>query len=290
MSLIDVLVAAFVVWLVWQGFRRGLAASVVWLACAALTPYLAGYLAPFLGSWVAKDLPDLPSWLRQPAAFVISFALAGLAVALTSSILFGLVKRLQQRLTVVRAADQVGGALVTMMTGITALAFVTILATGFLSGPQRERLAASFWGNTVMPRFSPLVPYALALIQGPLGNAPSLFGVIPGLKAQDGTSSAATPQAARLLLTALTVAGLPQGAGSPETMRLLEALASGTGGAEALAANPQARALLEALAGSSGGSGSAAVPGLPDGASDAARLILRSLLPSPSSPGGQPAP
>ena len=285
MSLIDVLVAALLVWLAWQGFRRGLAASVVWLACAVLTPYLAGYLAPFLGTWIAEDLPDIPSFLRQPAAFVISFALAALVVGITSAVLFGLVKRVQRQVTVLRAADQVTGALVTMATGVTALAFITILATGFLSAPQRERLSASLWGTAVLPRFSGLVPYAMALVQGPVGSAPSLFGLIPGLKTPDQPSPQATPHAARLLLTALTVAGLPEGTVPPGTMDLLDTLTSGSGSAEALAADPQARALLETLAGSAGGPGS--IPGLPDGTSAAARLILQSMLAPKATP---PAP
>ncbi|MEK7214063.1 MAG: CvpA family protein [Chloroflexota bacterium] len=282
MSLIDVLVAALLVWLAWQGFRRGLAASVVWLACGVLTPYLAGYLAPFLGTWTAEDLPDIPPFLRQPAAFAISFALAALVVGITSAVLFGLVKRVQRRVTVVRAADQVAGALVTMATGVTVLAFVTILATGFLSAPQRDRLSASFWGTAVLPRFSALVPYALALVHGPLGSAPSLFGVIPGLKAPDQTAPESTPHAARLLLTALTVAVLPEGTVPPGTMELLDTLTSGAGSAEALAADPQARLLLESLAGAGGGA--AAIPGLPDGTSDAARLILQSMLAPKAAP------
>lgn len=279
MSLIDLLVAVVVAWFAWNGFGRGLAASAVWLACIAATPYLTGYLTPFLATWMGADMPDLPEFMRQPAAFVVSLAIAGLAVGTASAVLAGLIRKAQAQWPVLRAADKVFGAGVMTVTALAGLAVVTILLSGIISAPGRERLSASVWGSAVMPRFQPLVPYVLALVQEPLGKAPALLGIVPGAATDPGANAQSVSPAARLLATVLAVGGVPQmealaSADAKEINQVLDLLMAGSGAGSASPESTQAtRLLLETLAGPGQAGGSQ----LPAGTSEAARLLLEAL-------------
>jgi hypothetical protein len=265
-----------------------LAASAVWLACIAGTPYLTGYLTPFLTTWMGADLPDLPEFMRQPAALIVSLAIAGLVVGIGSVVLVGLIRKAQARWPVLRAADQVAGAGVMTLTALAGLAVVTILLSGIISAPQRERLSASVWGSAVMPRFQPLVPYVLGLVQEPLGKAPALLGILPGAASDTGTNADSVSPAARLLATVLAVGGVPQmealaSADAKEINQVLDLLMAGSGTASASPESTLAtRQMLEALLGQGAGGGSQ----LPAGTSEAARLLLDAL----SKPAPTPAP
>jgi len=165
-SLIDVGVLLVLLWVGWRGFRAGLTGALAWIAAVALTPYAAGYLTPSMAAWLAADVPDLPALFRQPAAIVLAVALSGVLIAIVTTILFGQVRRLMRFLPGVYKADQVAGALVAMAIGVAGLGLVTSVVSGLLSEAQRERIASSVWGGSVMPRLTPLAQYALTLIPG----------------------------------------------------------------------------------------------------------------------------
>lgn len=282
MSLIDVGIAAALLWLTWQGFQNGLVRSLVWLLVVGLTPVLASHLTPLLAAWLATDFPDLPSFLKQPVAVMVSLTAAGALIGIVSLVLAGFIGKLMRAVPLVWRTNQVAGGVAGMATGVISLGMVTLLVAGFVSPEQQGRLNASVWGSAIVPRLAPLARYASALLPNgivtPCGLLPEVVGA-----SLAGTGTADTAQAAQSLLAALhaldgtALAGMP--AGTVEAAQpLFDAMASGTGVQDLPVGTTQAATLLlQAMAGCSDAGGTESATAMPAGATDAALQILKAL-------------
>ncbi|MCX6020765.1 MAG: CvpA family protein [Chloroflexi bacterium] len=171
-SWVDIAVGVMLLWVTAMGFRKGLAAWVVWLGAGAAASWLATRLSPFVMEW-ARRQPDLPDMLVAPGSYVAALVVAGILVCAGASFLIGAIRGGLRQLGWVYTLDQTLGGALALAFGIVSLAAVTLAvdAVPVEFGVKRD-LAASQWNRTVMPRLEPLTPQLTAFSRS-LGSATS---------------------------------------------------------------------------------------------------------------------
>lgn len=282
MSAIDAGVGIVLLWLAWQGFSRGLVGSLVWLLLIAVTPVLAGRVAPMLTGVLGTLSPDLPIFLRQPAAVIASLILTGIVLGLASGVLTGLVGRLLKPLPLAQLTNQAAGVLLATGAGVLGLGISTLLLSGFLSADQREQLDATIWGGAVAPHLAPLSPYVRALLPipslaTPCDLPPELIGAALTRASPASTSSAAQALLSALPAQATVSAGVP-GSNIEAARPFFEAVAGG-GTTQSLPpeATLAAAGMLKTMLGCPGADRPDAAI-LPAGSAAAARFFLEAAM------------
>ena len=172
---VDLLIALFLIVLVWRGLQTGLIGGLLSLAVFIVAFWLALTFHDQAGNWL-RDQTGLPEPVAQLGAFLglliagrvlLGFPAARLETAVNASLRW---------LRPLDWINRVAGVLPELLLGSVAiLAILLVLSTVPVSRPVTEAIQASWTGRTVLPQVTSAAPLARDLLNAlPTDQIPTL--------------------------------------------------------------------------------------------------------------------
>ena len=154
MSIIDIVLAVFLLYFAFKGFTSGLIISIATLAGLMLGFYGASYFSEFTADWLQKDL-GLKSDNIRLIAYVITFVIVIVLIFLLGRFLTGVVKTAGLGI-----ANRLAGALFGIGKGLLIASFLFLAFTHI--DPKESLLTASQKKTSVL--YNPVSAIAPAVI------------------------------------------------------------------------------------------------------------------------------